>query len=104
MEIFMPAIFLIILLLLILWYIWRKFRQLKKKLRRDVGETEAAMHEVFHTLRENMEEQIRLLESTKMNRELTSEEMKIFRQLKRDLKVMEEFLTDEIERLEKNTK
>jgi len=104
LEVAVPLVSLIILLSLVLWYSWRKFGMLKKKLRRDAGKTEAAMHEVFRTLRGNMEKQIRLLEKTKIKRELTDEEANIIKQIKKDLSGMEEFLTDEIEQIEKDVK
>ena len=99
-----PSICLIVILLLVLWYTWRKYKVLKKKLEGDAIETEAAMHQVFYTLRDNMGKHIKLLEKTKGKRELTDEEIKIAKQIKRDLTGMEEFLTDEIKQVEKDAK
>jgi hypothetical protein len=73
-------------------------------LRRDAGETEAAVHQIFGTLRENMAKQLKLLEKARVRRDLTEEELYLARQLKKDLVGMEEFLTDEVERLEKDAK
>ena len=104
LELAVPAIALIILLMFILWFSWNKFKIIKKKVRRDAGETQSAMHQVFSTLRENMSAQIRLLEKTKGHRELTEEELKIVKQLKKDLGGMEQFLSDEIGRVERDVK
>ena len=104
LEIAVPCISLVVLLLLVLWFSWHKFLLLKKKLRRDAYETESAMHQVFGSLRVSMAKQIRLLEKIKAKRELTDEELKIIKHLKNDLDGMEQFLTDEIKRVEKDVK
>jgi hypothetical protein len=93
-----------LLLVAILWYGWHKFLRLKKKLRKEVREAETALHKAFDLLNEDIREQIKLLEKTRTKRQLTEEEEKIIKQLKKDLDDAEKFVRKEIEDIEREVK
>ncbi|MEK7140428.1 MAG: hypothetical protein AAB815_01435, partial [Patescibacteria group bacterium] len=81
LAVIIPLIALIVLLLILVWYLWHKFTTMRKKLRKEVREAEAALHKAFDLLKEDIREQIKILEKTRSRRELTEEEEKIIKQL-----------------------
>jgi hypothetical protein len=95
---------LLLLLLLILWYIWRKMRALRKAIHREVEHAETDVHRAFDKLRDNVQKQIKLLEKTGSKRELTMEEEKVLKKLKKDLDEAEALIEKEIEDIEKKIK
>lgn len=104
LSLLIPILALIILLILMIWYGWHKFFVLRKKLKKEVHEAEATLHKVFDLLREDIREQVRILDTAKTKRELTEEEAKIGKQLKQDLEDAEKFVRKEIEDIEKDIK
>ena len=99
-----PLVALIFVFLFIVWYGWYKFSLLRKRIRKEVRGVESALHRAFDTLKEDIREQIKLLEKTRSRRQLTEEEKKIVKQLKEDLDTAEEFVKKEIEDIEKEVK
>ena len=77
---------------------------MKKRLRGEVREAEQALHKAFNLLKENISEQIKMLEKTRTKRELTEEEEKIIHHLKENLDSAEKFIKKEIEDIEKEVK
>ena len=104
LAVVVPLIALIILLLFILWYTWHKFSQMRKRLRKEVREAESALHKAFDSLKENVRKQIKMLEKTHTKRQLTEEEERIVKQLKRDLDDAKKFVKKEIEDISKAVK
>ena len=104
LAVIVPLVAIIILLLLVAWYGWRKFSILRKKLKKEVREAESALHKAFGLLKENVREQIKMLEKTRAKRHLTEEEEKIVKQLRRDLEDAEEVIEKEIEDIEREIK
>lgn len=103
-AVIIPLIALILLLILILWYSWHKFSLMRRKVKEETLQAEQALHKAFYLLKEEVSEQIKLLEKVKSKRELTLEESKIMEQLKKDLDEAEEFVKKEIEDIEKEIK
>ena len=99
-----PLIALIIALLFILWYGWHKFSLMRKRLRKEVREAESALHKAFDLLKENVRGQIKMLEKTSTKRQLTEEEEKVIKQLKKDLDDAEKFVKKEIEDIKREVK
>ena len=87
-----------------LWYSWRRFSLLRKRLRKEVGEAESALHKAFDLLKEDIREQVKMFEKTKTKRELTEEEEKVIKQFKKHLDIAEKFVKKEIEDIEKEIK
>ena len=99
-----PLVALIFVFLFIVWYGWYKFSLLRKRIRKEVRGVESALHRAFDTLKEDIREQIKLLEKTRSRRQLTEEEEKIVKQFKKDLDTAEKFVKKEIEDIEKEVK
>jgi len=107
LAVVVPLVALIFILLFIIWYGWHKFASFRKKLknlRKEVHEAESALHKAFDMLKEDIREQVKLLEKTRTKRQLTEEEDKIIKQLRKDLDDAEKFVRKEIEDIEKEIK
>ncbi len=107
LAVIIPLVALIFTLLFAIWYGWHKFASFRKKLknlRKEVREAESALHKTFDILKEDIHEQVKLLEKTKTKRRLTEEEEKIIKQLRKDLDNTEKFVMKEIKDIEKEVK
>jgi len=104
LAVVVPLIALVLALFFILWYGWHKFSLMRKRLRKEVREAESALHKAFDFLKEDIREQIKMLEKTRTKRRLTEEEEKVIKQLKKDLDNAEKFVRKEIEDIEKEVK
>ncbi len=104
LAIIVPLVVLIFALLFILWYGWHKFSLMRKRLRKEVREAESALHKAFDLLKENVRGQIKMLEKTSTKRQLTEEEEKVIKQLKKDLDDAEKFVKKEIEDIKREVK
>lgn len=107
LAVVIPLVALIFILLFIIWYGWHKFGSFRNKLRKikkEVREAESALHKAFDMLKEDIRDQVRLLEKTRTKRQLTEEEEKIIKQLRKDLDDAEKFVKKEIEDIEKEIK
>ena len=93
----MPLIAFVVLFLFTVWYGWRKFFILRKKLKNEVHEAESAIHKAFDLLKEDIREQVKMLEKAHTKRQLTEEEEKILKKLKSHLDDTEKFIRNEIE-------
>jgi len=87
----------IIILIFILWCGWHKFFTFRRKLKNEIRGAESAIHKAFDFLKEDIREQIKMLEKTRNKRQLTEEEDKILKQLMKDLDDTERFVRKEIE-------
>ena len=94
LSVAVPLVALIILLLFILWYSWHKFSLLKQRLQKEVSETERLLHRTFDFLREDVQKQVKMIERTRIKRQLTKEEEKICKNLQRDLDGAEKFVRE----------
>ena len=104
LAIVVPLVALVFILLFLIWYGWHKFTAFRKKVKKEVREAEQTLHKAFNLLKEDIREQIKMLEKTKTKRQLTEEEEKIIKQLKKDLDNAEKLVKKEIEDIEKVTK
>ncbi|MFY9461710.1 MAG: hypothetical protein WAP51_00715 [Candidatus Sungiibacteriota bacterium] len=107
LAVIVPLVALIFILLFIIWYGWHKFGSFRKKLknlRKEVREAESALHKAFDMLKEDIRDQVKLLEKTRTKRQLTEEEEKIIKQLRKDLDDAEKFVRKEIEDIEEAVK
>lgn len=104
LAVIVPLAVLVFAFLFILWHGWHKFSLLRKRIRKEVREAEFSLHKAFDLLKENVRGQIKILEKTRTKRQLTEEEEKIVKQLKRDLDDAERFIRKEIEDIEKEVK
>ncbi|MDP2703929.1 MAG: hypothetical protein Q8P01_01775 [bacterium] len=104
LSVVIPLIALVLLLVYLAWHWWHKFATMRKRVRKEIREAEHALHKAFDLLKEAIREQIKMLEKTRNKRELTEEEEKIIKQLRKDLDDAEKFVRKEIEDIEKEVK
>jgi len=104
LSVVIPLIALVLLLVYLAWHWWHKFATMRKRAKKEIHEAEHALHKAFDLLKETIREQVKMLEKTRNKRELTEEEEKIIKQLKRDLDDAEKFVRKEIEDIEKMVK
>ncbi|MDP3999196.1 MAG: hypothetical protein Q8P76_01210 [bacterium] len=97
------ALILILFAVLLGYIIWLVNRESdkKKKMQEGVREAEGALHKAFDMLKEDVSEQILMLKKAQTQRQLTEEEEKIIKQLRRDLSLAENFVMKEVEDVEK---
>lgn len=99
-----PLVVLILALIFIIWYGWYRFSLMRKRLRKEVREAESALHQAFDLLKDDIREQVKMLEKTRAKRQLTEEEEKIVKQLKKNLDGAEKLVRKEIEDIEREVK
>jgi len=104
LSVVVPLIALVLLLVYLAWYWWHKFATMRKRVKKEIREAEHALHKAFDLLKETIREQIKMLEKTRNKRELTEEEEKVIKQLKKDLDDAEKFVRKEIEDIEREAK
>jgi hypothetical protein len=92
--------FILILLLLILFVIllWR-YIKLAQRMGQGKAGAKEALHEAFDLLKDDLEEQVKLLEHARSKRELTIEEGRILKKLKKDLSVAEAYVRKKIKNI-----
>lgn len=100
LAVIVPLVVLIFILLFIIWYGGHKFASFRKKLKKEIREAEEALHKAIDMLKEDIRDQVKLLERARSTRELTDEEERIIDQLSRDLDVAEKSVRKEIEDIE----
>jgi len=104
LSIVVPIFALLCLLILVALYTWHKFLVLRKRIRKETRNFEKNVHRAFDLLRDDMSEQINMLKKAKSERDLTAEEEKIVKRLKKNLDTAEDFIQKEIESVEKEVK
>jgi len=100
LTILIPLFALLFTFAFALWYGWHKFMQFRKRLQKEVREAETSLHKTFDLLREDIREQVKLLERAKSRRDLTNEEERVIKAFKRHLDEAEKFVQKEIKDIE----
>jgi len=95
-PLFVVMLLVILLLLALLIYGWSRSIFFRKKINKETFEAKEVLHKTIDLLKDDVAEQIHLLEKVKSSRELSEEEHKIVRQLKRDLEAAEKLVKKEI--------
>lgn len=104
LSLLIPLVATFLLLIALLWYGWYRFLRLKGAIKKEVREAESALRKTFDLLKEDIRDQIEMLEKTRNKRQLTEEEKKVIKQLKKDLDDAEKFVWKELEDIEKEVK
>lgn len=104
LSVAIPLLVLIIVLVFIVSYSYYKFALFRKRVRKEVLEAESMIGETFDFLKQDLNDQIKLLGKTKSKRELTKEEEKIIKKLKKDVDYLEKSMKKEIEDIKKEIK
>jgi DNA replication initiation complex subunit (GINS family) len=100
LSVIIPLAALILLLGLVLWLGYSYVRGYRSRVRKETQEAYQVVAEDFRALRDEMVRQIGMLEKANQSRELTREEMRIFRDLSRRLDHMEDHISSEIDDIE----
>lgn len=85
-------------------YLWQRLKTQKFRVKKETKEAEKVLHKIFKALREDIKEQLDILEKAQTNRELTKEEEKIRKTLKENLIIAEKFIKKEIRDIIKQLK
>lgn len=101
LSLLIPLLSMLFVLIVALLYGWHKLSIIRKRLRKEVQEAESALHKSFNLMKEDIREHVEMLEKTNNKRELTKEEEKILKQLRRNLSDAEKFISKEMRDIEK---
>jgi hypothetical protein len=93
---------LIALLAAVCWFAFHRFMTFRRRVLKETRDAENVLHKAIDTLKDDIESQIRLLERAKNRRELTTEEDKIIKKLKKDLNEAEKAVGKEIDDIRKD--
>lgn len=104
LSVAIPLLILIIFLIFIISYSYYRFALFRKRVKKEVLEAESMIGETFDFLKQDLNDQIKLLGKTKSKRELTKEEDKIIKKLKKDVDYLEKSMKKEIEDIKKEIK
>lgn len=104
LSVLIPLIVLLLALIYILVMGGRKISKLKRSLRQEVNEVEDHLHEAFDFIRDDLREQVKLIEKTKGKRKLTLLENKIMRKLRTNLNETEKYIKKDIEEITEKIK
>lgn len=99
-SIIVTLLALLLLVVLALLWSWFQVKKWRDDQRKEIREAEEALHKAIDMLKEDIRDQVKLLERARSVRELTDEEERIVEQLSRDLDVAEKFVRKEIEDIE----
>lgn len=89
---------LILAIILGVFWVWLIFKEKRKKVKKEIGEAERALHKAFQALKNETEEQVAKLDGKPG---LSEREKKICNDLKDALKLSEEYIGKEIKDIEK---
>jgi hypothetical protein len=81
---------------------WFALGRMRRKISRHVIEAESEVHEAFSVLQDTMKEQIMLLEITRKHRTLTEEEKVVLKSIQKNIKKMEEFVLEDLEKIKRD--
>ncbi len=87
----------ILLLLLLIAYLLWKYLTLKKKMRNEVHGAKETLHRAFELMKDDVEHQVKVLEKSKITRELSAEEDSVLQKYKKALDL--ETLLERVSRL-----
>ncbi|MDD5547412.1 MAG: cohesin domain-containing protein [Candidatus Pacebacteria bacterium] len=94
------VILFIIFVIFIICYSYRKISGLKRKFKKKINDTEESIHEEFGSLKEELMDQIKVLEKVKKCQEISEEEGIILKRLKKNIDDVEKRIKKEIIEIE----
>ncbi|MDO8617347.1 MAG: cohesin domain-containing protein [Candidatus Uhrbacteria bacterium] len=89
----------LLIFLFIFWSMWHHLTRVRRTIHEGMYRAEAGLHKAFDLLREDIGQQIKLLEHARSKRELTEEEGRILARLKRDLSAAERVIKNKIRKI-----
>ncbi len=108
LTVLIPFIALIIVLMLMIWYGWYRFIDLRKRLSREVKQTEYNVHQALEELRKDVKLQLNVLKRTSTKKKTTKEQEKMLKELKKSMDNVafdiEKYISREFQDIEKYIK
>lgn len=104
MSVILSFISLLIVLFFVLWHTARRFKDLIRKIRKETLEAEESVQKEFSILKNDVLEQIKILESARNKRELTIAEKIAINKLKKHLDIAHDNIDKEIKDIDDETK
>jgi hypothetical protein len=104
LSVLVPLAILLTILILLFSSTKQNITFLKRRLRKEVLEAEAGLHKAFDFMRDDLQNQVLLLDKTKSKRKLSPAESRLLKTLKNDLAQAEKFIKKEIEDINKQVK
>ena len=101
MSIIVPLAGLSVMLVLILWFGWTRVRKYSVGVQRETTEAEEVLHKTFDALREQVKDELRILDVAHAKRELTSEEEQLQSKMKEMFDIAEDAVGKEIRDINK---
>ncbi len=92
LSVIIPVIALLIVLGFLGYLAWHKFFGLRRKVRRDMQKTAQDVHEAMMMLKEELENQLGVLEQAKIDRNLNRQEERIFKELQKNIDAVDKFI------------
>lgn len=94
------VIVLLLLILLVIMYIgWHKFFGLKRKINKELQKAVKDIHETTIAFKDELEEQLHVLEATREGRDLNKKEELIFKKIKKNIDDMDKFIEKKLKKL-----
>lgn len=90
---------LIIILLLIIYSGWHKFFGLRRKIKKDLKGTALEVHKALFLLKEELNEQLKVLEDIKVDRELNRKEKIIFNKIKDHIDEIDDYIEKKLDKI-----
>lgn len=103
LSVLIVAVSLLSLLLFIILFSWRKYVLFKKRVHKEMQGVDKDIHKAFDNLKDDIAKQVKMIKKAKTERELTSEEEKILKQLGKSLDSAEKFIQKRISPIEKDS-
>lgn len=101
LSVVVPLLALIVLLVLIVWLVFVYVKSYRRRVQRETREAFTTARKEFEQLRQELVQQIGMLERANQSRELTREEMRIFTDLSKRLDYIERHIAEEIDDIER---
>lgn len=93
---------LIIGLLIVAYLGWHKFAGLEEKISRDLKVTAGGIHESLSTFKIELNKQLAVIERARIDRELNQKEEEVFRQLRKNIDNIDEFIEKKLKKITKS--
>jgi type II secretory pathway pseudopilin PulG len=93
------VISLLTILILLLYMGWHKFFGLKRKISKELDNTTKEIHKALTLFKEELGDQLEILEKTKVDRDLNRKEEKIFKDLQSNIDNIDDFIDKKIKKI-----
>ncbi len=93
------VILLLIILILLLYTGWHKFFGLKRRISRELNDMTKEIHKAMDLFKDELKDQLDVLEKTRIDRDLNRKEEKIFKELQLNIDNIDDFIDKKIKKI-----